>query len=192
MAKPHYDLKTKNGYQLGEVVSALQKSIRRGLEEEAMYWALEMADSGFGRYVWKRLMVIAAEDIGLADPQTLILTTCGWLATKEATNSFTKPPGMKTEFLGMVILYLCRSAKNREGDDFVWYLQERRMRGWRIDIPDYALDGHTERGRRLKRGDAFWWEESSKLHPEIEIEGNPYKVKLKALLMRELENVNAD
>lgn len=181
MAKRHYDVKTTGGYPLDEVVSALQKSIRRGLEEEAMYWALEMAEGGFGQYLWRRLMVIAAEDIGLADPQALVMTTSGWIATKESTKSFSQPPGMRTEFLGIVILYLCRCSKNREGDDFVWYIMERRKRDWHIEIPDCALDGHTERGRRMKRGDAFWWEQSSKLDREVEIDGNPYKAKMKAL-----------
>ncbi len=88
---------------------------------------------------------------------------------------------MKTEFLGMVILYLCRSAKNREGDDFVWYVTERRKQGWQLPIPDFALDWHTGRGRRLKREVAFWWEESSKLEPEVEVEGNRYKAKLREL-----------
>ncbi len=68
-SKPHYVLKTKGGYLLDEVVSALQKCIRRGREEEAMYWALEMAESGCGKYLWRRLMIIGAEDVGLADPQ---------------------------------------------------------------------------------------------------------------------------
>jgi replication-associated recombination protein RarA len=94
-----------------------------------MFWALEMSDSGYGQYLWRRLMVIAVEDVGLADPQALTLTVSGWLSTKECTKSFTQAPGMKTEFLGMVILYLCRAPKNREGDDFCWYVMERRQAG---------------------------------------------------------------
>jgi len=49
----YYELKTHGGHALGEVTSALQKSIRRGLEKEAMFWALEMSDSGFGQYLWR-------------------------------------------------------------------------------------------------------------------------------------------
>lgn len=75
-----FKMKTKNGYNLDEVVSALQKSIRRGLEEDAMYWALEMVDSGYIRYMWRRLLVIASEDIGPADPQTVILISSLYVA----------------------------------------------------------------------------------------------------------------
>lgn len=181
MANSSYELKTHGGYRLDEVTSALQKCIRRGVEEESLFWALEMSDSGFGQYLWRRLMVIAAEDIGLADPQALTLTVSGWLATKEATKSFTQPPGMKTEFLGMALLYLCRAAKNREGDDFICYLMARRQRGLRLTVPDFALDEHTERGRQMGRGEEFWQEESSKLDKPVVIEGDKYKAKLAAM-----------
>ena len=33
-----------------------------------MYWALELADSGYAHYVFRRLLVITSEDVGLAEP----------------------------------------------------------------------------------------------------------------------------
>ena len=59
-------LKTHGGYLAGEVTSALQKSIRRGDERGAVFWASELDLSGYGKYVWKRLKIIASEDIGPA------------------------------------------------------------------------------------------------------------------------------
>lgn len=168
------EMRTKGGYMLDEVVSALQKSIRRGLEQESLYWSLELAESGFGQYLWKRLLVISSEDIGLADPMALILTHAAWASTKETTLSFAKPPGMRTEFLGVAVLYLARACKNREGDDAVWLAMEKRKRGWKLDVPDYALDFHTAAGRKLKRGMQFWFDEAAKLQNEVEIGGNPY------------------
>jgi replication-associated recombination protein RarA len=47
----------------------MQKCIRRGLERDALFWATELDRSNFGEYVWKRLRIIASEDIGIADPQ---------------------------------------------------------------------------------------------------------------------------
>jgi len=178
-----YELTTRGNYHLDEVCSTLQKALRRGLEEEAMYWALEMAESGYGAYLWRRLQVVAAEDIGLADPLALVITVAGWQATAECTKSFTKAPGMKTEFLGMVILYLCRSLKNRESDDFACYIMARRKRGWRLEIPDYALDEHTDRGRRMGRGDEYWWTEGSRIvnHRPAPGVGDIYRDKLLAI-----------
>jgi len=127
-------------------------------------------------------MVISCEDVGLADTNALSYTLSGWLATKEATTSFTVAPGMKVEFLGPVILYLCRASKNREGDDFCWYVMERRKQGWRLQVPDFALDEHTDRGRQMGRGRDFWFAEASKLSPAVEIQGNKYGALVRQLL----------
>ena len=54
---------TKRGYDFGEVSSATQKAIRRAGTRLAGYWALELWHSGFGNYVWKRLLTVSAEDM---------------------------------------------------------------------------------------------------------------------------------
>ena len=54
-------VKTQNGYDLHELLSALQKCIRRGLEEQAVYFAVEL--DGFGingsgsTMLWNRLRI---------------------------------------------------------------------------------------------------------------------------------------
>jgi hypothetical protein len=63
---------TQGGYLCGEVASALQKEIRRGNEREALFWASELDLAGYGNYVWKRLRIIASEDVGLASTETVI------------------------------------------------------------------------------------------------------------------------
>src|ERR1019366_494517 len=65
-------LKTAGGYLNAECTSAMQKCIRRGLEEEALFWATELDLEGYGAYVWKRLQIIASEDIGLADSNVCV------------------------------------------------------------------------------------------------------------------------
>src|SRR3989344_7196885 len=62
-----FELKTKSGYKLDEVVSALQKACRRGQEEQALYWTYEMIHGGYIGYFWRRISVIVVEDFGLAD-----------------------------------------------------------------------------------------------------------------------------
>ena len=46
---------TKKGYDFYEVASAFQKSIRRGLLEDAMYWGIELYESSYEEYAWKRM-----------------------------------------------------------------------------------------------------------------------------------------
>ncbi len=54
--------RTVRGYDLGEVVSAMQKAIRRGDARLAGYWAIELFESGYHGYAWRRLLTISAED----------------------------------------------------------------------------------------------------------------------------------
>lgn len=67
-----YEAKTKRGYPLDEVVSALIKSLRRGMEEESLFWAQEIEESGYHKYIWKRLLIFCTEDIGLIDPDAIV------------------------------------------------------------------------------------------------------------------------
>ena len=55
-------LRTVRGYDFGEVSSAMQKALRRGDAHLAGYWAIELWSSGYGNYVWKRLLTVSAED----------------------------------------------------------------------------------------------------------------------------------
>ncbi|MEQ9365599.1 MAG: hypothetical protein RIF32_15245 [Leptospirales bacterium] len=59
---------TFSGHSLFDVASALQKSVRRGLEEEALHWAIDLERAGYGEYAWKRMRIMTSEDIGLANP----------------------------------------------------------------------------------------------------------------------------
>ena len=63
-----YKVTTVNGHLLPEVVSALQKCIRRGQVDDALYWAVDMYLTGYDEYAWKRLRIIASEDVGPAEP----------------------------------------------------------------------------------------------------------------------------
>ena len=63
---------TVGGYDLYEVLSALQKSIRRGMEEDALFWGTELYLSDYADHAWNRLLVISSEDVGLAAPQASI------------------------------------------------------------------------------------------------------------------------
>ena len=55
------------GYPFGTVASALQKEIRRGDVEAAVFWGLILYEAA-AQYAWKRVLVTAAEDIGSMSP----------------------------------------------------------------------------------------------------------------------------
>jgi len=169
-----YGLITKSGYPLDEVVSALQKCIRRGWEEQALFWALEMAE-GYDDYMWKRLMVIASEDIGVADNFASVLV--GQLFGNSRQVIKTRKKDELADYLQIshAVLYLCRTQKSRYVDFFGSYVAERRRQGWRPEVPDVAVDCHTARGRNLGKSGVDFCREGSVLSNELEIGGPKYK-----------------
>lgn len=69
---PRYDRAGEEHYNL---ISALHKSVRNSDVDAALYWLLRMLESGEEpRYVARRLVRMASEDVGLADPDALTLT----------------------------------------------------------------------------------------------------------------------
>ena len=171
-----FKLQTGSGYPFDEVASALQKSIRRGLEEEAMYWAVEL-EVRHPDYLWKRLQIISVEDIGIADPQAVLYVAEMRRLYQELKKEYDKEPKKKSRSFRMAlanaILSMCRAEKSRIGDEFQIVIYGRREAGWKLDVPDYALDMHTSRGRGMKRGPEHFWSEGVKLSNRAEMH-NPY------------------
>jgi replication-associated recombination protein RarA len=153
---------TPGGYLCGEVASALQKAIRRGHEREALFWASELDLAGYGAYVWKRLRIIASEDVGLAAPEAVIQTRVlydNWLEAKKAKNP-------EPLFLAHAVLLLVRARKSGIAlhATFAFWLGDRQAMD--MEIPDHALDMHTARGRQMGRGKQHFLDEAGRLEGE--------------------------
>jgi replication-associated recombination protein RarA len=165
-----YDLRTAKGHDFFEVSSAFQKSIRRGLEEDAMYWAIELFNSGYVEYCWKRLRIMASEDVGLAQP--------GIVAEIQALYQHHKLQATKKEdknqperlFLTHAVLLLSRAPKSRLVDH-VLIAQWRLHDHVHLPIPDFALDKHNEAGRRQGRGWKHFFEEGTLLANLADVPG---------------------
>lgn len=165
-----YNLKTKKGYDFFEASSAMQKCIRRGLEAEAMFWAVELYDSGYAEYAWKRLRIMCSEDVGLAEP----LMPANIWALYRMHQEQAKKKEDKNEpqrlFMTHAVLLLCRAKKSRMIDwTLIWAWLRHPFR--QMNVPDFALDKHNERGRQLKRSWAHFFEEGTLLHPHHDVDG---------------------
>lgn len=165
-----FELRTKNGYKLDEIVSALTKEIRRGNELMASYWAFEMNDSGFWRYCFRRLQVISGEDISLANPEAMILVSSTY-SSLLAQDKVKKIIQVDNNILGFIVSYMARSKKSRHTDYLGGVILKRKEQGWKPEIPDYALDQHCERGREMGRGDDEFFRTGSKITNKKHIEG---------------------
>lgn len=161
--------KTKLGYEFDEVASALQKEVRRGDEEAALWWGMELYEVAY-YYFWKRILIMAAEDVGMAAPevvQQVILLAVAWKMCKD-TSYYVDP-----QHAVMAILLLARAPKGTEVDDAKNLMLERRRAGRKIEVPEYARDAHTKSGKAMKKDVADWYRDRNKVIPT-----NPYREKL--------------
>ncbi|MFN3303012.1 MAG: replication-associated recombination protein A [Roseateles sp.] len=97
----------KGGDQFYDVISALHKSVRGSNPDGALYWFARMLDGGVdARYISRRLIRMASEDIGLADPRALRIT----LDAAEAYERLGSPEGELA--LAEAVVYLAVAAKS--------------------------------------------------------------------------------
>jgi putative ATPase len=100
----HYD---KSGEEHYNLISALHKSIRNSDENAALYWISRMMQAGEdGNYIARRLIRMANEDIGLADPFALRIA----LDAGEAFERLGSPEGKLA--LAQAAVYLARAKKS--------------------------------------------------------------------------------
>jgi len=95
-----------------DTISAFIKSMRASDEKGAMYWLAKMLHAGEDfRFIARRIVIFASEDIGLADPEALPLA----IATQQAVE-FVGLPEARIP-LAHATAYMCRAAKSREAYD---------------------------------------------------------------------------
>jgi putative ATPase len=97
----------KGGDQFYDVISALHKSVRGSSPDGALYWFARMLDGGVdARYIARRLVRMASEDIGLADPRALRIT----LDAAEAYERLGTPEGELA--LAQAVVFLAVAPKS--------------------------------------------------------------------------------
>ncbi|MFW5702361.1 MAG: AAA family ATPase [Candidatus Dojkabacteria bacterium] len=163
---PNWDkVKTKNNYKADEIISLLQKAIRRGEEELAVFAAYEMliTSDELADKCWQRLRVIATEDIGLANPDVVPQVMAAHDSYK-----LLHPKEDKNLHAIFATVLLARSPKSRYIDELYNNLKQKvSEEKYRVEIPDYAIDKHTEKGEELGRGHKHFWEVAARLKNDM-------------------------
>jgi len=158
--------KTVHGYGVDEVRSVLQKSIRRGLLEEAMLAAYELFASGpeTEELLWRRLEIIAVEDVGLGLVEApLLIEALGAQRKRWAYGS------ERWMFSAHAVRLLATARKDRTSMEIAGWAEEVVARGERsVKVEDYHIDMHTSRGAALGRGREHWWNEGALLLNQID------------------------
>ena len=176
---PWGNVTTRNGIQGDLVISALQKSIRRGLAEEAVAFAYEMyiTSEQFEDKLWRRLQAISVEDVGFGDLSAPVLIN----TLNQMRQNFPYTDGDRPLFFVHAIRYLAAAQKDRTSDNLKNIVKIESARGRIPEIPDYALDKHTEEGRALGRDFKHFLEEGSRSENELSVDED-YRSRLLALL----------
>lgn len=164
----NYQRLTKKGYDFYEVASAFQKSIRRGLLEDAMYWGIELYESNYAEYAWKRMVIMASEDVGLGEPSCIVQI----MALKQSYDflSLRGDVGAKKLPFTHAVTVLTKSRKSRFVDHAItvyWQQNREEMK----PIPNWAFDMHTRRGKSMGRGLEYFYKESCLITNANKVEG---------------------
>ena len=176
---PWARVKTRNGLNGDEVISSLQKCIRRGLVEEACKFAYEMyiTSPQMEDKLWRRLITITVEDIGMGAPEAPMLIN----NLNQMRLQFDYADGDRPIFFIHAIRYLAKCEKDRSSD----LLKNIVIKGFAMgevpEIPDFALDKHTVRGAAMGRDSFHFLNEASKVIPQLEVD-NDYKDRYEEIL----------
>lgn len=155
-----FECRTLNGYNMFDMSSMMQKAIRRGDIDRAAFAAKELYYK-YRKYMWKRLLVISAEDCyGIMTKEIIGLK----LADDEVNKNCKGDPD--TVFAAKAIVLLCMARKNRDGCyvGCVFMHPDRLLSPDEIphvdfdecyleddEIPDWVFDVHTLKGKKMGR-----------------------------------------
>ena len=146
--------------------SVLQKAVRRGMVEKAMYAAYRLSNKRTGWILWRRLTIISAEDV----LDSNVITAIDVLRKEAKEFGYESWDGRRCAVAAALLMV--ESKKDRRADEFLELMEAMNKHSDRISelaevkkelesIPDEALDMHTTRGRKMGRGERYWYEVSS-------------------------------
>jgi putative ATPase len=120
-----------------DTISAFIKSMRASDEKGAMYWLAKMLHAGEDfRFIARRIVIFASEDIGLADPEALQLA----IATQQAVE-FVGMPEARIP-LAHATAYMCRAPKSREAYDSLNAATEQIEAEQTKAVPEHLKNKH--------------------------------------------------
>ena len=177
---PWQRVKTIGGFDADLLISALQKEIRRGHEENAVLVAYELFTTSLPLedYLWARLHVISVEDIGFANTNAPLL-----IYALDETRRSLIPGSWDSHIIAVhAVRYLCKSLKDRSSDEMLNWVDKNYKKGLRPEIPTYAYDKHTKAGQEMGKNDHDFYYEGSTVSPEWKDRDKTYRERLLKML----------
>ncbi len=144
---PLYDKSQEGHYNL---ISALHKSLRGSDSDAALYWLARMLAGGEDpRYIARRLVRFAVEDVGLADPQALVQSLSSW----EAYERIGSPEGELA--LAQAVIYLGTAPKSNAAYKAFGEVQRAARETGSLAPPMHILNAPTGLMKSLGYGSGY-------------------------------------
>ncbi len=139
-----------------DAASALIKSIRGSDPDAAMYWLARMLEGGEEvRFLTRRLVILASEDVGNADPHALPLA----VAAMQACEFVGLPECQLT--LAQVVAYLACAPKSNAATVAIGEATQDVREGRLLPVPVHLQDKHYAGAKRLGHGEGYEYSHNS-------------------------------
>lgn len=150
----HYD---QSGDQHYDLISALHKSIRSSDANAALYWLTRMIEGGEDPlYIARRLIRIASEDIGISDPQALIIATSAYTACEKI--------GLPECDLSLAeaVVYLCNAPKDNKLYVSMNKMKDLVKKSGSLPVPLHLRNAPTKLMKELGYGKGYVYDHDVK------------------------------
>ncbi|MDO4574187.1 MAG: replication-associated recombination protein A [Planctomycetia bacterium] len=133
-----------------DIISALIKSIRGSDPDAALYWLAKMLEGGEEvRFLARRLVILASEDVGNADPHALPLA----VATAQACEMIGLPECQLN--LAQTVTYLACAPKSNAATEAIFAARRDVRDGNLLPVPKHLQDAHYQGAKKQGIGDDY-------------------------------------
>ena len=165
----------KSGDAHYDTISAFIKSIRGSDPDAGLYWLARMVEAGeHPMFIVRRLVILAAEDVGLADPQALVVAT----ACQQAVHFVGMPEGMLP--LAECVVYLATAPKSNSAYLAYQKAAEDVRRHGQLPVPLHLRNAPTGLMRDMGYGKGYKYAHDYEQHAveqeyrPPQLQGNAY------------------
>jgi len=133
-----------------DVISAFIKSIRGSDADAALYWLARMLEAGEdARFIARRLVILASEDIGMADPQALLVADAAARALE-----FVGLPEAQLS-LAQAVVHLATAPKSNRVTTAIFAAREDARNAGTGEVPAHLRDAHYKGAVGLGHGEGY-------------------------------------
>jgi putative ATPase len=134
-----------------DVISAFIKSIRGSDPDAGLYWLARMLEAGEdARFIARRLVILASEDVGLADPLSLLVADAAARAVE-----FVGLPEAQLN-LAQAVVHLATAPKSNRSALGIWRARQAvQETGGQGEVPIHLRDAHYGGARSLGHGEGY-------------------------------------